>query len=180
MSRESKTAYIIDANALIDYCDSDLQMISLFSQKLGSVYIARSTFDKVEQLNATIAKRNHLLIQMPDLDTIAAAAAERSSLAPDDKETLLLAKRNKWICITNDKPLRRECEAEGVTCLWGLESMKMLVQEGEISPSKAISVAKTIQIANPGFISDDIVGRFEKQVKKTKTTKTTKTTQRKK
>jgi hypothetical protein len=143
-------------------------MLSLFSQKIGAVFIGRSTFDKVEQLNATTAKKHHLLIEVPDLETIVAAAADRGSLAPDDKETLLLARRNKWVCITNDKPLRRECEMESVAVLWGLEPMKLLVENGEISPSKAISVAKSIQMANSGFISDDIVDRFEKQVKKIK------------
>jgi rRNA-processing protein FCF1 len=171
LTRESKAAYIIDANALIDYCDSDLQMLSIFSQKIGSVYIARSAFDKVEQLNATSAKKHHLLVEVPDLETIVAAAADRGSLAPDDKETLVLAKRNGWVCITNDKPLRRECESEGVACLWGLEPMRMLVESGAISPSKAISVVKTIKMANPGFISDEIVDRFEKRVKKIQTKK---------
>jgi len=171
LSHEPEKSFIVDANVLIDYCDSDLQMLSLFSQKIGFVYIARSTFDKVDQLNATTAKKHHLLIQVPDLETIIAAATHRGSLAPDDNETLLLAKRNGWVCITNDKPLRRECESEGVTCLWGLEPMRMLVESEAISPSKAVSVAKTIQAANPGFISDDIVVRFEKQVKKIQTKK---------
>jgi rRNA-processing protein FCF1 len=162
LSQEPKRAYIIDANALIDYCDADLQILSLLSQKIGTVYIARSTFDKVEQLSITQAKKNHLLIKVPDVETIAAAAADRGSLAPDDKETLLLAKRNGWICITNDKPLRKECEDDGVACLWGLEPMKILVEQGEVLPSNAISVAKIIQSANPGYISDNIVNRFEK------------------
>lgn len=168
MSQESKTAFIIDANALIDYCDSDLQMLSLLSQKTGTVYIARSTFDKVEQLSITAAKKKHLIIKTPDVETIIAASAERGSLAYDDRETLMLAKDYEWICITNDKPLRRECEKEGVAVLWGLEPMKMLVRHGDILASKAISVAKAIQSANPRYITDDIVERFEKQVKKIK------------
>ena len=171
MSQESKTAYIIDANALIDYCDSDLQMLSLLSEKLGPVHIARSTFDKVQQLTKTVAKKNRLLIKTPDSETIIAASTVRGSLAYDDRETLLLAKSHGWICITNDKPLRRECEKEGVAVLWGLEPMKILVEHGKVSASKAISVAKTIQTANPGFISDDIVDSFEKQVKKIQTKK---------
>ena len=165
MSQESKNAYIIDANALIDYCDADIQTLSLLSQKIEPVHIARSTFDKVEQLSNTAAKKNHLIIKTPDLETIIAASAERGSLAYDDRETLMLAKAHEWICITNDKPLRRECETGGVAVLWGLEPMKILVKHGEILASKAISVAKAIQSANPGYITDDIVERFEKQIK---------------
>jgi len=103
LSQESKSSYIVDANVLIDYCDSDLQMLSLLSEKLGPVHIARSTFDKVQQLTKTVAKKNHLLIKTPDSETIIAASTVRVSLAYDDRETLLLAKSHGWICITNDK-----------------------------------------------------------------------------
>jgi len=169
LSQESKSSYIVDANVLIDYCDSDLQMLSLLSEKLGPVHIARSTFDKVQQLTKTVAKKNHLLIKTPDSETIIAASTVRGSLAYDDRETLLLAKSHGWICITNDKPLRRECKTERVACLWGLEPMRILVEQRIVLASHALTVAKKIQLAHPGSIYDDIVNRFEKQVKEIQT-----------
>ena len=162
-------SFIVDANVLIDYCDSNLQMLSLLSQKLGTVHIARSTFDKVQQLTIAEARKNHLLIKTPNSETIIAASAKRGSLAYDDRETLLLAKSHGWICIKNDKPLRRECETEGVVCLWGLEPMRILVEKRVVLASQALAVARTIQSASPGYISDEIIKRFEKQVKEIQT-----------
>jgi len=165
LSQKPSASYVVDANVLIDYCDSDLRMLSLFSQHIGTTYIARSTFEKVNQLTVAAARRHNLRIETPDPEIIMAASARRGSLAYDDHETLMLAKRHGWICITNDKPLRRECETEGVVCLWGLEPMKALVEHGIVSVSKVLTVAKMIQSVNPGFISDTIMDRFEEQVR---------------
>ena len=165
LSQKTSASYVIDANVLIDYCDSELQMLSSFSRHIGTIYIARSTFEKVRQLTVAAAKRHNLSIATPDAQTIIAASAKRGSLAYDDHETLLLAKLHGWICITNDKPLRRECDTEGVVCLWGLEPMKALVEQGIATVSKVLTVAKKIQSVNPGFITDAIINRFEEQVK---------------
>lgn len=165
MSREHDSPFIVDANVLIDYCESDLRMLSLLSDKLGTVHIARSTFDKVKQLTVAAAKKHHFTIVTPDLETAVAASKERGPLAYDDRETLMLAKLHGWVCITNDKPLRRECEMEKVLCLWGLEPMKSLVEHSLIKPAEAIATAKRIQSANPAFITEDIILRFEEQIK---------------
>jgi rRNA-processing protein FCF1 len=166
LSHEPKNSFIVDANVLIDYSESDLQVLSLFSQHIGQVYVGRSTFEKVKKLRESQAKKYHLKMETPSAQILAASSKKRVSLAYDDCETMLLAKANGWTCITNDKPLRRECAAESVPCLWGLELMKPLVENGVIKPSKALTVAKSIQTANPGFISDQIISRFKEEVEK--------------
>jgi len=47
--------------------------------------------------------------------------------------------------------------------------MRILVEQRIVLASHALTVAKKIQLANPGYISDDIVNRFEKQVKEIQT-----------
>jgi rRNA-processing protein FCF1 len=164
LPQEPNKSFIVDANALIDYCDSDLRVLSQFSQHIGTVHIARSTFEKVKQLTESAAKKHSLIIKTPDYDTVMEASANRGSLAYDDRETLLLARRYGWICITNDVALRNECGAEGITCLWGLEPMKALVERKILSGTKVIAVAKKIQAANQ-YITEAIVSLFEQQIK---------------
>lgn len=139
-------------------------MLSLLSDNVGRVHIARSTFEKVEQLTAAAARKHHLTIVTADFDTVFRASQERRALASDDRETLLIAKLNDWICITNDRALRRACKAEDVHCLWGLEPMKALVGHRLISRSEAIVVARNIQVSNPGYITEGIVSKFAEQI----------------
>ena len=164
MSRDPGKSFIVDASVLIDYCQSDLSIFSKLSQHVGIVHIARSTFDKVEELTETEAGKHHLVIDTPDIDTLIEASAKRGKLAYDDRETMLLAKKNGWTCITNDKALREECRVEGVACLWGLEPMKLLVGYAMISGSAAVAVARKIRATNGLFITSAIVGRFERQI----------------
>jgi len=112
----------------------------------------------------SVAKRYNLKIETPDLEIASAASRPRGALAYDDRETLLLARLYGWTCITNDKPLRRECEVEGVPCLWGLEPMKALVEHNLITVSTALTIAKKIRGANPMFITEAIIQRFDTEI----------------
>lgn len=105
MPHEYRKSFIVDANVLIDYCDSDLHVLSQFSRHIGAVHVARSTFEKVRQLTESAATKYDLIIATPDLETVIQASAARSALAYDDRETLLLAQKHGWICITNDVAL---------------------------------------------------------------------------
>ena len=163
-----KQHVIVDANVLIDYCESDLSVLCLFSEKIQSVHIGKSTLNKVKQITEAEAEQNRLLIEIPSIELALEAAAKRGSLAYDDRETLLLAKENAWCCLTNDKPLRQECLDEKVRVLWGLEPMKILIFEGLMTTSQALQVARKISATNPAFITEKILARFEGQIKKIK------------
>jgi rRNA-processing protein FCF1 len=157
--------FIVDANVLIDYCDSDLNMLSLVSQKVSAIHVSRSTLNKIGQLSEAQADKYNLVIQTPDLKTALEASKERGRLAKDDRETLLLAKEHGWTCITNDKALRRECEKDGVKVLWGLEPMKILIKQKLITSAKAIKIARLIRLNNSAYITQEILAKFEAEVK---------------
>lgn len=165
MHKKQVRPFIIDANVLIDYCKSDLLMLKLLATHISSVYISRSTFEKVNNMNENEAKRHQIVVQTPDLDILILSSQTRGPLAYDDRETLLLAKKYGWICITNDKPLRKECKKENVSVIWGLEPLKLLVLNHLIDPDKAISVANKIQKENPRYITVEIVERFINQIR---------------
>jgi len=158
--------YIIDADALIDYRDSDLRVLSLFSTQIQPIHIGYSAFRKVEAISEIDAKRLHLLIEIPDLITMLTAAQKKSPSSYDDRETLMLAKQHNWSCITNDKALRMEFTKEGLKTLWGLEPMKILVNKKLIPAARAIKTARLIQQNNPAFITREILTKFEKEITK--------------
>lgn len=163
METDWKLSLIVDASALIDYCDSDLSILSRFSQTVQPVYVGKAALDKVQQLTESQARRSHINVVLPDIELALEAAKKRGPLAYDDHETLLLAKSHSWCCLTNDKVLRRECRKERVQVQWGLEPMKILVARGAITASNAILIARTISEINP-FITDRIIAEFEQQI----------------
>lgn len=164
MEIDWKLPLIVDASALIDYCESDLSILSRFAQEVLPVYIGKAAFDKVEQLSEALAHQHNITIFLPELELALQAAQARGSLAYDDHETLLIAKSKSWCCLTNDKALRRECLRESVQVRWGLEPMKMLVARKLITVPHAIRVALKMSNVNP-FITQKIVSDFEEQIR---------------
>jgi len=156
--------FIVDAHALIDYCESDLSVLGTLSRKVQPVHIGRATFDKVRQLSESEATAYRLLIVTPDIETVIAASRRRRSLAYDDHETLLLAQKHGWSCITSDRVLRRECELEGVPTLWGLDPLKLLVEIRSLRPSRALAIARQIQAVNARYITAAIIERFQAEI----------------
>ena len=65
-----------------------------------------------------------------------------------------------WICVTNDRPLRRICEEHGVRARWGLELMLDLVSVGALAASRALETARRIRENNLHHISEELLERF--------------------
>ena len=63
-------------------------------------------------------------------------------LSFQDQLCLLIAKENSWVCATNDKQLRGQCEKDGVEVIWGLEIMVLLNKEGYL---ERIEAEKTVE-----------------------------------
>jgi rRNA-processing protein FCF1 len=156
--------FIIDADVFIDYRDSDIGILSQFSAQLGQLHVGRSTLENVKRVTEAEARRLKIVIETPDLELAIAASQARGKLSYDDHETLLLAVRNSWGCITNDNALRTECRKEGIDLLWGLEPTKLLVRDGLLSLDKALKVARLIHECNPDHITKSILNRFESQL----------------
>lgn len=156
--------FIVDANVLIDYCNSDLSILEALSSRIGRVHIGKPAVDEVDQLTLEEARERGFTVVVPELEIALDAASKRGGLSFSDRVTLLLARENSWCCITSEKELRRECVKEGVSVLWGLEPMKILVANGAITPAKALKAARLIRVSNPAFITPEIIGRFEKQI----------------
>jgi len=74
-----------------------------------------------------------------------------------------MARDNKWICLTNDKPLRKICSDRNVKCIWGLEIMLSLVSDGKLSSEKAYQIAQDIK-SKGGYIKSKTVDDFRRKL----------------
>ena len=162
-------AFVIDANVLIDYTDSDFSILVLFSEHIGTIHVITDVLEKVEKLNEAECRRLGLAITEPTLEQYLEAGQKTPGLAFDDKLCLILARDCHWALISNDKALRSACNGASIPLLWGLEIMLPLIEKNLLSPSLAQKTAARIHVLNPGFVNQQIVDRFNKRISALKT-----------
>ncbi len=150
---------ILDANVLIDFVDADASILAIVSKHVGTIHVASSVFEEVDQLDASMAQSLGIDVVEPELELLDEAVRTRGRISVQDRVCFLLAKSNGWICVSNDGGLRRVCVAENVSILWGLEMMGRAVEAGVLPGEAALQVARKIQENNP-YITDEIVAAF--------------------
>jgi predicted nucleic acid-binding protein len=161
---EQPPAFVIDANVLIDYADSDPSILTLFSKNIGSIHIIPDVLEKVEQLNTKECRRLGLVLAEPTLEQYLEAGKKIPGLAFDDTLCLILARDHHWTLISTDKALRSACKKAHISLLWGLELMLPLVEKNLLSPSQAQKTAARIHTLNPGFVHQQIIESFTKKI----------------
>lgn len=149
----------LDANVLIDLSKTDRTVLNLISKHIGQVYVPITIFEEVKQIDETECLGLGIILHEPELDHLFAAAVARGKLSFQDHLCLILAKENRWICVTNDMALRNECAKEDVRCIWGIELICLLVEAGGLPPDHAKELIKSIQSLNSKFITESIVER---------------------
>ena len=155
---------ILDANVLIDYCATDRTILTLISRHVGQIHVPVELLEEVKALDESEYDRLGLHVFEPELELLAAAGKRRPGLSYYDHLCLLVAKQGGWTCVTNDGKLRRECAAEKVPVLWGLEPMIDLVGAGFITVAEARRVALAIQKENPLYITATVIKRFGQRI----------------
>jgi rRNA-processing protein FCF1 len=142
---------IVDANVLIDFCLTDRSVLSLVSRHVGVIHVPEPILAEVEALDRTAAESLGIRVVAPELPllTRAADASVDSPLSFEDWLCLLLAEKETWICVSNDKRLRRECTSRHVKVLWGLELVLRLVERKALDGAKAIAIAEAVCEMNP-------------------------------
>lgn len=158
---------IVDANVLIDFCRTDPSVLTLVAQHVAVVNVAEPVLDEVEQLDRMAAEALGIRVVTPDFACFSRAAqlAQRSPLQFQDWVCLLLAEANRWICVTNDKRLRTECQERQVAILWGLELLSRLVEERALPAGGAVELAEAIHRINkrlPRSVLDAFIRRVTK------------------
>ena len=76
------------------------------------------------------------------------AAQKRGALSFQDWGCLLVAQRMKAFCLTNDKPLRKECHRKVIQTVRGLIPLLDLVERKRLRPEIAWQTTLKIQSCN--------------------------------
>jgi predicted nucleic acid-binding protein len=161
-----KSPLLLDADILIDFCGSDLSVLTLVARHLRPVRIVAPILREVPELDATTCDRHALDLWEPSTEQLLAAAAKRGPLSFRDRLCLIVARDEGWTCATNDKALRRECTAEGVRTRWGLELLIDLVEARRLETRAALGIATEIHLNNRHHISAAILARFEQRLRR--------------
>ena len=158
---------IMDADVLIDFIKVDRSIIRLFVNKVGPMFVASPVAEEVGEVkDVRELTRIGLIIVEPEIeDAFEAAGEPKGPLSFCDKLCFLIARRNGYTCVTNDKNLRKLCQRENVSILWSLELLIELYVHGGISLEDALKVAAGIQEVNPKHITREILERFEKKIR---------------
>ncbi len=158
---------IVDANVLIDFCKTDRSVLTLVTKHVGVLHVAEPVLAEAKQLDRVTAEGLGLHVVQPDfaLLTKAANASARSPLRFQDWLCLLLAERETWTCVTNDKRLRTECESRTVAVMWGLQLLLRLVETRALPADDAIELAEAMRKINRR-LGRDVVDDFIRKVKR--------------
>ena len=150
---------ILDANVLIDIVLCDKTLLALISEYVGPIRLAITIIEEVKELSLDNFRELEILLVEPTLEQVLAAVDKPKPLSFQDWVCLLMAQENNWICVTNDKPLRRQCELNNVGVMWELEMLCRFVEAGGLSASQCKTIILEIQKNNPRYITNDIVKR---------------------
>jgi predicted nucleic acid-binding protein len=159
-----KTYLILDANVLIDYFKSDPSVLKVVSSHLGELFVALPVLEEVKEVDQSLLESFGVVVVVPELDILLEAEIKKGALSFQDRVCLLLAKKGGWSCVSNDKPLRRECETESIPVMWGLEMMILLVEVGKLDQNTAFEVANKIHLENPKYIGKGVLEDFKVKI----------------
>lgn len=135
---------ICDANILIDFSKSDISIIKKIAEYYGQVCVPDIILQEVGVISDEEVNKLGITIVETPLEL-----EEVPSLSYQDRTCLYYVKKYKWTCLTNDKALRKHCEAAGGTVVWGLQIILKLVESNLITVSHAEKIARKIDQVNP-------------------------------
>ena len=156
------SAVICDANILIDYIQTDMQIIRLTSEHCFDIYVPEEIIREVDGLTPSVIKANGLIPLKASIEQLMEAIemADVSGLSEKDCICYIHAREKKCHCATNDKALFNKCRRDKIHVIRGLGFMLELCKKNIISPEEAISTAKRISVIN-AMITEEILLDFE-------------------
>lgn len=162
-SGERLSGLVADANVLIDYVEADRTVLSVISRSLARIHVPSPVLAEVRALSEKDASALGLDVVEPTLSQAMEAQAGGGPTSFQDRLCLLVARAGGWAVMTNDRALRNACGEAGVPCLWGLETLGLLVADGTLSAQRALAVANRIARVNR-FITSRILDAFRKRI----------------
>ena len=152
-------AIISDANVLIDYVKANKKILHLAVKHLCEIYVPVPVLKEVKDISKNELEKLGINIFEPTVDQLIQATQKSFGLSFEDQLCFLIAKENGWVCATNDKQLRVQCEAGNVDVIWGLDLMLRLNEQGFLESAEATKTAEKIAEINR-YIGENLIKRF--------------------
>lgn len=159
MKAQPFKAIVSDANVVIDYVKANKKVLHLAVKHLCEIHVSVPVLKEVKDASRSELEKLGIIIFEPTLDQVTQAAQQPFGLSFQDQLCLLIAKENHWVCATNDKQLRIQCEAGSVEVIWGLDIMLILNKQGFLERAEATKTAEKIAEINR-YIGKEIIRQF--------------------
>lgn len=151
----SETLAICDANVLIDYVDTDEDIIREVVVYWKEVIVPDRILNEITDLSLKRAKELGLSIVETPLSKI----SKFPGLSFQDSICLYHVGFNNAVCLSNDVSLRGECEKQNFKTVWGLEMLLYLAENKQITKKRGKDIAFKIAEINPE-ITPGILNNF--------------------
>ncbi len=155
-----KPGLLADANVVIDYANSDIEILTLVGARIGPLAVAASVFNEVRQVTREDCDRLGISVITTTDEQGARALVMESACSFHDRLAFIICQDEGRVCVTNDRGLQELCEANGVPTRFGLGLMIDLVRCGALDPDRALAVSQQIGVTNPLFINEKVLGQF--------------------
>ena len=161
LNRAATTSLLADADVLIDYRESDLEVLKLIGQHVGPVAVLSPVLDEVHGLTRADCERLSVSIVAAATARLLRAGVVDSSVSFNDRLCFVVCHEESWTCVTNDRALQRLCKRHGVQTRFGLRLVVDLIAAGAITEERAISIASKMHESNPLHINASVLARFK-------------------
>ena len=156
----SKPGLLADANVVIAYANSDIEILTLVGERIGPLAVAASVFEEAWQVTREDCDRLGISVITPTDEQGARAVAIESDCSANDRLAFIICQDEGRVCVTNDRGLQELCKAHGVPARFGLGLMIDLVRCGALDPERALTISQRIGATNPLFINEKVLGQF--------------------
>jgi len=151
---------IIDACVLIDFIKADRTVLELVVNHVGPLHVLSPIIAEVKEIDENELADLGLTVIEWDIEDASNAGERSRALSFNDWLCLLTAKRHSFTCVTNDISLRKECNAQDVSLMWGFNLLAELHNIGGIFAKEAEKIAQEIRKSNPKHITEKIISDF--------------------
>ena len=155
-----QTVLLADADVLIDYRESELDILKLVVQHIGRIVVLAPVLDEVQGVTPTQCKQLGIEVVEVTTEQLVQASEGESRVSFNDRLCLIACRDEGWTCVTNDGALRRLCEHHSVATRFGLGLMVDLVAVGVLTRRRALTIARQIQASNSLYINERVITRF--------------------
>lgn len=165
LTSQSAKILLLDACVLIDFFKSDKFVLESIVRYISPIKIISPIIDEINDIDSEddLLELGIKIIE-PEFEDGIISHSLPNTLSFVDKLCLLTAKRNHFICVTNDKLLRKNCIKNHVNTLWGLELLIKLYKSKGILKREVKNIARKIRDINPLHISSKILTRFYESI----------------